>query len=137
MDNSNIIALALGGTGFIISIVGFVVTPILNLKSKRLEKRLEYRFQLFQKILELWEFTHQPAKEHDVKPLLSEVNKLIQLYGYGSEIKSFKELGNSYNYYIQNLNETNRQKLTTKFEEFFTTSFNAYRKEIILDKLPD
>lgn len=137
MDNSNIIALALGGTGFIISIVGFVVTPILNLKSKRLEKRLEYRFQLFQKILELWEFTNQPAKEHDIKPLLLEINKLIQLYGYNSEIKSFKELVNSYNYYAQNQNETDRQKLTTKFGDFFATSFNAYRKEIVLDKLPD
>jgi hypothetical protein len=127
----------LGGTGFIISIVGFVVTPILNLKSKRLEKRLEYRFQLFQKILELWEFTNRPAKEHDIKPLLFEINKLIQLYGYNSEIKSFKELVNFYNYYAQNQNETDRQKLTTKFNDFFATSFNAYRKEIVLDKLPD
>jgi hypothetical protein len=137
MDNSNIIALALGGTGFIISIVGFVVTPILNLKSKRLEKRLEYRFQLFQKILELWEFTNHPAKEHDIKPLLLEINKLIQLYGYNSEIKSFKELVDFYNYYAQNQNETDRQKLTTKFGDFFATSFNAYRKEIVLDKLPN
>jgi hypothetical protein len=140
MDSSNIIALALGGTGFIISIVGFVVTPIPNLKSKRLEKRLEYRFQLFQKILELWEFTHQSAKEHDVKPLLTEINTLIQLYGYNSEIKSFKELADSYNYWAQNLDELdeiNIQKLTAKFGDFFRTSFNAYRKEIALDKLPD
>lgn len=137
MDNSNIIALALGGTGFIISIVGLVVTPILNLKSKRLEKRLEYRFQLFQKILELWEFTNRPAKEHDIKPSLFEINKLIQLYGYSSEIKSFKELVDVYNYYAQTQNETDRQKLTTKFNDFFTTSFNAYRKEIVLDKLPN
>lgn len=137
MDASNIIALALGGTGFIISIVGFVVTPILNLKSKRLEKRLEYRFQLFQKILELWEFTHQTAKEHDIKPLLLEINKLIQLYGYNSEIKSFNELVNFYNYYAQNQNETNRQKLTTKFGDFFSTSFNTYRKEIVLDRLQE
>lgn len=137
MDASNIIALALGGTGFIISIVGFVVTPILNLKSKRLEKRLEYRFQLFQKILELWESVNQPAKEHDIRPLLSDVNKLIQLYGYNSEIKSFKELGDFYNYYAQNQNETNRQELTTKFGDFFSTSFNAYRKEIVLDRLQE
>lgn len=137
MDASNIIALALGGTGFIISIVGFVVTPILNLRSKRLEKRLEYRFQLFQKILELWEFTNQPANEHDIKPLLFEINKLIQLYGYNSEIKSFKELVCFYNYYAQNQNETHRQKLTTKFGDFFSTSFNAYRKEIVLDRLQE
>src|ERR1700741_885259 len=135
MDASNIIAIALGGVGFIISIVGFVLTPILNLKSKRLEKRLEYGFQFFQKILELWEFTHQPAKEHDIKPLLFDINKLIQLYGYNSEIKSFKELVDFYNYYAQNQNENNRQKLPTKFNDFFSTSFNMYRKEIVLDKL--
>jgi hypothetical protein len=137
MDAPNIIAITLGGIGFIISIVGFVVTPFLNIKSKRLEKRLEYRFQLFQKILELWEFTNQTAKEHDIKPLIFEINKLIQLYGYNSEILSFKELVNYYNYYVQNQNETNRQKLTTKFSNFFSTSFNAYRKEIVLDRLKE
>lgn len=137
MDNSNIIALALGGTGFIISVVGFVITPILNLKSKRLEKRLEYRFELFQKILALWEYTNQPAKEHDVRPLLTDINKLIQLYGYNSEIKSFRELVNSYNHFAKTQNETDKQQLTTKFNDFFATSFNAYRKEIVLDKLPD
>ena len=81
MEASNIIALALGGTGFIISIVGFVLTPILNLKSKRLEKRLEYRFELFQKILELWEFTgdKETSNKNELKPLLKDVNKLIQL----------------------------------------------------------
>ena len=85
MDTSDIIALVLGGTGFIISIISIVLTPRLSLKSKRLEKRLEYRFELFQKILELWEFTNRPLKEHDVKPLLTDINKLIQLYGYNSE----------------------------------------------------
>lgn len=137
MDASNIIALALGGTGFIISIVGFVVAPILNLKSKRLEKRLEYRFQLFQKILELWEFSNQSTKEHNIKPLLFDINKLIQLYGYNSEIKSFKELINFYNYYIENQTEINRQKLIEKFSAFFLISFNAYRKEIVLGKLKE
>jgi len=135
MDASNIIALALGGIGFIISIVGFIVSPILNLKSKRLEKRLEYRFELFQKILELWEFSHQPAKEHDIKPLLLDINKLIQLYGYNSEIKSFRELMNFYNNYVQNQNEPNRQKLIEKLAGFFSISFNSYRKEIVLDNL--
>ncbi len=131
MDASNIIALALGGIGFIISIVGLVVTPILNLRSKRLEKRLEYRFQLFQKILELWEYTNQPAKEHDVKPLLFDINKLIQLYGYNSEIKSFKELVNCYNYYAQNQTEIDRQKLTKKFNDFFSTSFSIFSLSIV------
>lgn len=137
METSNIVALVLGGISFIISIVGFVLTPILNLKSKRLEKRLENRFELFQKILALWEYANQPIKEHDVRPLLIEINKLIQLYGYNSEIKSFRELVNSYNYYSKNQNEIERQKLTAKFSDFFSTSFNAYRKEIALDKLPD
>jgi len=137
METSNIVALVLGGISFIISIVGFVLTPILNLKSKRLEKRLDYRFELFQKILGLWEYTNQPVKEHDVRPLLTEINKLIQLYGYNSEIKSFRELVNSYNYYAKTQNETDRQKLTAKFSDFFSTSFNAYRKEITLDKLPN
>ena len=137
METSNIVALVLGGISFIISIVGFVLTPILNLKSKRLEKRLEYRFELFQKILALWEYTNQPAKGHDVRPLLIEINKLIQLYGYNSEIKLFRELVNSYNYYAKTQNETDRQKLTTEFSDFFSTSFNAYRKEIALDKLPE
>lgn len=137
MDTSNIIAITLGGLGFIISIVGLVVTPIINLKSKRLEKRLEYRFQLFQKILELWEYSHQSAKEHDMKPLLQDINKLIQLYGYNSEIKSFKELGSFYNYYVQNQNEANRQKLIAKFGDFFSIAFNTYRKEMVLDKLAE
>ena len=137
METSNIVALVLGGISFIISIVGFVLTPILNLKSKRLEKRLEYRFELFQKILALWEYTNQPVKEHDVRPLLTEINKLIQLYGYNSEIKSFRELVTSYNYFAKTQNEIDRQKLTTKFSDFFSTSFNAYRKEITLDKMPD
>ncbi len=137
MDNSNIIALVLGATGFIISIIGFVVTPILNLKSKRLEKRLEYRFELFQKILELWEFTHdkKPSNKNGLEPLLRDVNKFIQLYGYDSEIKSFKEVVNCYNVYAEEHNESNRQKLISKFNDFFAIAFNAYRKEIVLDKL--
>lgn len=137
METSNIVALVLGGISFIISIVGFVLTPILNLKSKRLEKRLDYRFELFQKILAFWEYTHQPVKKHDIRPLLTEINKLIQLYGYNSEIKSFKELVNSYNYYAKTQDETDRQVLTAKINDFFHTSFNAYRKEIVLDKLPN
>ncbi|MES2726475.1 MAG: hypothetical protein V4643_05190 [Bacteroidota bacterium] len=135
MDTSNIIALALGGIGFITSIVGLVVTPFLNLKSKRLEKRLEYRFQLFQKILELWEYTNQSPKNFDITPFLSDINKLIQLYGYDLEIKSFKELVDFYNYYVQNQNEPNREKLKIKFSTFFSIAFNAYRKEMALGKL--
>ena len=137
MDNSNIIALALGGIGFIISIVGFVLNPILNLKSKRLEKRLEYRFELFQKILELWEFSNkkESSNKNEFGPLMREVNKLIQLYGYDSEIKSFKMVVNSYNNLVKEQNESNTEELKSKFENFFSISFNAYRKEIVLDKL--
>lgn len=135
MDTSNIIALALGSVGFTISIVSLLITPNLNLKSKRLEKRLEYRFQLFQKILELWELSNQSANEHNIKPLMTDINKLIQLYGYNSEIESFKELVNFYNYYVQNQNEINREKLISKFNNFYSISFNAYRREIVLDNL--
>lgn len=139
MDTSNIIALVLGGTGFVISIISLVLTPILTLKSKRLEKRLEYRFELFQKILELWEHSHnnQSSNQNGFEPLMKEVNKFIQLYGYDSEIKSFKEVVNSYNNLAKEQNEKNRQILISKFNDFLSISFNAYRKEIVLDKLID
>ena len=72
MDTSNIIALVLGGAGFVISIISLVLTPRLSLKSKRLEKRLEYRFELFQKILDLWEHTHnnQSSNQKGLEPLI-------------------------------------------------------------------
>lgn len=137
MDTSNIIALALGGIGFIISIVGLVITPMLNLKSKRLEKRLDYRFELFQKVLELWELSHkkEPTNQIQFISLMEEVNKLIQLYGYNSEIKAFKIVTNHYNNWTKNQNEVNKQELNSKFSNFFSISFNAYRKEIVLSKL--
>jgi uncharacterized membrane protein YgaE (UPF0421/DUF939 family) len=137
MEASNIIALALGGISFIISIVGFVLTPILNLKSKRLEKRLEYRFELFQKILELWELTHDKITptQNELEPLLREVNKLIQLYGYNSEINSFKEVVKYYNFYGEERTEINRQKMILKFNNFLSIAFNAYRKEIVMETL--
>ncbi|ABQ06648.1 MULTISPECIES: hypothetical protein [Flavobacterium] len=136
MDTSNIVALILGSIGFIISITGFIITPILNLKSKKLEKRLEYRFILFQKIVELWEFTNKLSAENDIKGLMSEVNKLIQLYGYANEITLFNEVVVSYNNCAQSQTETSRQQLKDKFSLFFLTLFNTYRKEIVLDQLP-
>lgn len=137
MNTSNIVAVALGGIGFIISIVGLILTPILNLKSKRLEKRLEHRFELFQKILELWEFTHenQNSNKNDIKPLMKDINKLIQLYGYDTEIKSFREVVNYYNFFVEEKNEINREKLISKLNVFLSIAFHAYRKELILDKL--
>lgn len=137
MDSSNIIALVLGGTGFIISIISLVLTPRLTLKSKRLEKRLEYRFELFQKILELWEHTHnnQSSNQKGIEPLMKEVNKFIQLYGYDSEIKSFREVVNSYNNLAKEQDEKNREIFISKFNNFLSIAFNAYRKEIVLDKL--
>jgi hypothetical protein len=132
METSNIIALVLGGTGFIVSVVGFIITPLINLKSKRLEKRLDYRFELFQKILELWECTHNKS---DVMPVMGDVNKLIQLYGKNSEITAFNMVVSSYNKYAMEKNESNEQELKRKFENFFSISFNAYRKEIRLGKL--
>lgn len=136
MGTSDIIALILGGMGFVISIINFVLTPIINLKSKRLEKRLDYRFQLFEKILELWETTNRPAVTQNIEPLLLDINKPIQLYGYNSEIKLFNNLISSYNHYAQNQNDDNLEKLKITFDAFFSTSFNTYRKEIALDKLP-
>ncbi len=137
MDISNIVALVLGGIGFIISIVSFVLTPTITLKSKRLEKRLDYRFQLFEKIIELWElFDNQSTRGGNFAPLMADINKLIQLYGYKSEIKLFKEVVDFYNSYNQNKNDENSERLKAKFSNFFLTSFNKYRKEIALDKLP-
>ena len=136
MDISNIVALLLGGVGFIISIICFSLTPVINLKSKRFEKRLECRFQLFEKIVELWELANQPTREQNFEPLLIDINKLIQLYGYNSEIKLFKEVVIFYNSYAQNKNDENLKRLEAKFSNFFLTSFNTYRKEIALDELP-
>lgn len=143
MDTSNIIALVLGGTGFIISIINFVLTPMLNLKSKRLEKRLEYRFELFQKILNLWECTYQNEayQRKNFEPLKSEVNKFIQLYGHDTEINSFRAFIDAINEWDKEQDESKKLKLkekwTLKGNEFFTIAFNAYRKEIILGKLVD
>ena len=136
MDTSNIIAIALGGTGFIISIIGLVVSPLLNLKSKRLEKRLEYRFQLYRKILDLWELTHKNSSfDKTAEPVMLEINKLIQLYGYNQEIKLFRDVIDSYNEYAGDQTELKRQELISNFNNFFESSFNTYRKEIIMEKL--
>ena len=75
METSNIIALVLGGLGFLLSIIGYLITPMLNLKSKKLEKRLENRFKMFEKVLDLWECTHNPNNlEQNIIVHLSEVN---------------------------------------------------------------
>ena len=138
MDTSNIIALILGGTGFIISIITLVLTPWLSLRSKRLEKRLESRFELFQKILELWELSHNNPKDTSkLEITLKEINKLIQLYGYESEIKSFHKVRKSYNLLAEEYNENNRQILKEQFNKFFSIAFNAYRKELVLGNLVD
>jgi hypothetical protein len=138
MDSSDIIAIILGGAGFIISIIGLIVTPLLNLKSKRLEKRLEYRFQLFKKVLELWEFTHKNQYlDKTAEPIFAEINKLIQLYGYNTEIKLFRKVINSFNQYGKEQTEINRNELITNFNHFFKNSFNTYRNEIVLEKLEE
>jgi len=51
------------------------------------------------------------------------------------KIKLFKELVDSYNDYAKNQNETSKISMTIKFNDFFSTSFNTYRKEIALDRL--
>lgn len=135
MDTSTVIALVLGITGFIISIIGLVIAPKLNLKSKRLEKRLECRTILFQKILELRESLNKSS--NDISSLLLEVNTLIQLYGYRIEIDKFNALVEFYNFYTktENKNERNRMELITKFNHFFLSSFNTYRRDLFLDEL--
>ena len=136
MDTTDIIAIVLGGTGFLISIIGLILAPLLNLKSKRLEKRLEYRFQLFQKILELWELTHKnKSLNKTAEPLMLEINKLIQLYGYNKEIELFRNVIDSYNEYGKEHTDIKKQELISKFNSFFKSSFNTYRNEIILEKL--
>ncbi len=136
MDTSDIIAIFLGTTGFVISITGLIIAPLLNLKSKKLEKRLEYRFQLFQKILEVWESSHKNKRiDKTIEPLFFEINKLIQLYGYNKEIKLFKDVIISYNQYAENQTENKKQEMILKFNHFFENSFNTYRREIMLEKL--
>lgn len=148
MDISNIVALALGGVGFIISIIGLIVTPMLNLKSRQLEERLKYRFLLFQKVLELQEFTTKNGIENQngFNPLMQEVNRLTQLYGYKAETKSFQEVIKSYKNLAEEINNktgVNREKripiaanqFESKLNDFLLLSINAYRKELVLDKL--
>ncbi len=139
METSNIIALLLGGMGFIISIISLVISPSLNLKSKRLEKRLEYRFQLFQKILQLWESTHKEKTDDDetMKSLLRDINKLIQLYGYNFEIKLFRGVVKDYNQFVEDQTEQNRKQLISTLNIFYSYSFNKHRKEIVLDQLEE
>ncbi len=135
MQISDIIAITLGSTGFIISIVTFILSPALSLRAKRLEKRLEYRFQLFQKVFELWEFTHSQtaSKKPNIEGLLKELNKLIQLYGYPPEVNSFDEVVKSYNHYAMFHSEENRAEMIKKFNRFLSIAFATYRKELILD----
>ncbi|MNT72046.1 hypothetical protein D3C72_2106090 [compost metagenome] len=66
---------------------------------------------------------------------MSEVNKLIQLYGYSNEITLFNQVVDSYNNCAQRQTETSRHQLKDKFSLFFLTLFNTYRKEIVLDQL--
>ena len=139
MGASDIIAIVLGATGFIISIIGYVVTPLINLKSKRLEKRLEHRSQLFDRILEMWEFTYNDNSSNPSKliPHLLEINKKIQRYGHPSEIIIFRKVVDSYNRLAADNTDENKYKLMSDFNHFFSVSANTYRKEINLDNLPD
>ena len=132
MEMSNIIALALGGIGFLISIVGLTIRPHLDLKSKVLEKKFEYRSKLFHKILDM-RLVNEKLGSDEFRSLMLEVGILIQLYGYDEEIKSFNESFDCYNCYAKEKNEDNIQKLNRKFTDFYTLSFNTYRKELLLE----
>lgn len=147
MDTSNVIALVLGGTSLIISVIGFIIAPTINLKSKRLEVRLQLRLFLFDKVFVLQQLI---VKDFDgslkeITDLIFEINKLVQLYGYKEEIQSFKDLkmaseafGTENNKDISNRNskllEKSKLNLKNKFESFFDTLLTAYRKEILLEK---
>lgn len=148
MDTSNIVALVLGGIGFIISIIGLIVTPKLNLKSKQLEERLKYRFILFEKILELQQFTQKNSisNQADFNSLMQEVNKLTQLYGYTDETKSFQKVIKSYKELAKEINEVKKEdredrvnnavvNFESTFNKFLSLLITAYRKELVLGKL--
>jgi hypothetical protein len=131
MEITDIIAMCLGGIGFIISIIGYVITPMLNLKSTRLQKRLEFRFILFEKIIQLWELTHfSNLSDPNFEVLIIEINKLIKLYGYNEEISLFNNFTISYNEYAKDQSRINEKDFTDAFNNFISYSMNTYRKEL-------
>lgn len=146
MDASNIIALVLGGIGFISSIIGIIVMPMINLKSKRLEERLKCRFILFQKILELQQFTTTSTinNQKEFHRLMAEVSRFSQLYGYESELTLFQEVVESYHKFAEETNNPAginreerlteaRRKLESAFNNFFSFCVDVYRKELVLN----
>jgi hypothetical protein len=135
----NIIALVFGVLGFVVSIVGFVVSPIVSLRARALEKRLEYRFNLFQNILGLWEHIQltKSADGGEFDKIMFDINRTIQLYGHVTEIVAFRNLVNAYNAHGISRDELTRKELFAKFEEFFSLSFGTYRKELKLRGAPN
>lgn len=85
--------------------------------------------------MELWEHTH---KNNDIdQHLMFEINKDIQLYGYNTEVKLFRNAVYSYNQYIKERTDIKRKEMFQKFNKFFESSFNTYRREIVLNNLDD
>jgi hypothetical protein len=95
MNTSNIIALVLGGIGFVISAIGLIITPIINLKSKQLEKLTERRLALLDKVLKFkWsfaEFTCGKRKSPDM-PLFNQIYMEIRMCGYQNEIDIIEDI---------------------------------------------
>lgn len=137
MGPTDIIAVVLGGFGFVLSIIGYVVTPYINLKTKKMERRLESRLQLFNAILEFWKYTHSKNdQKKDVSSHFEKINTLIQLYGYSREIKLFLKMVDYYNIFVGSKESCDDIAFKKQVEGFFKYSFNRYRKEINLDRLP-
>jgi hypothetical protein len=65
-----------------------------------------------------------------------EVNKVIQLYGYSKEIEDFNKVVECYNGYVREQSEKNKSRIYKQLDEFFSYSFNKYRSEIAIEKLP-
>jgi competence protein ComGC len=139
MDTSNIIAIVLGGSGFIISIIGLIATPHINKKTKRLEKQLECRLQLFEKCIELWEYTHSKNTEDNsiFIDLMSDINKLIQLYGHNNEIYKFRIAGKNYNNYVNNKTEKNYKDFMEAMNDFCVLNVTTFRKELGFQTIKD
>lgn len=133
--NSNIISISLGGLSLLISIINIYLIPFNSLNSKKFEKRLEFRFEYFQKVIELWEISNEKIFSKDKFELkMTELNKLVRLYGYKNEIQSFIDIINCYNTDFES-NQYKIEKVQEKLSIFFKISFDTYRKELKLGKL--
>lgn len=134
MDISNVVALVLGVAGFTISIVSFVLTPYINLRTTKLKKKYEYRLELLNKVIYYSEITHSCSiADEQYKEAIFDVNRLIQLYGYKDELIVFNRFKEQYNRYAKNPNKANGERYQDEMNKFLKLMYNAFRKEIAID----